>query len=193
MSHNTDHSAHHTGRAASGGVGDTLRETAQSAADAVRQAADRAKRGASEAYESAQDWAEDQYDAYGRRTAYHYRTARSSTEQFVNENPVLIGVIGLAAGLLLGALLPRTRPEDRAFGHWADEVRDQGLRYARDVTQRGREYVEETLNEVARGVAEAGNRESQADQGGNSPAPASRQTPGQGAGREGPSGRFQNT
>jgi hypothetical protein len=57
----------------------------------------------------------------------------------------MVGVVGLAAGLVIGALLPRTRHEDRAFGHWADEVRDQGLRYAREATQRGREYVEEAL------------------------------------------------
>jgi hypothetical protein len=46
---------------------------------------------------------------------------------------------------VIGALLPRTRQEDRAFGRWADEVREQGMRYARDATQRGREYVEEAL------------------------------------------------
>src|SRR3712207_8903503 len=57
----------------------------------------------------------------------------------------MVGVMGLAAGLVIGALLPRTRQEDRAFGRWADEVREQGMRYARDATQRGREYVEEAL------------------------------------------------
>jgi len=51
--------------------------------------------------------------------------------------------MGLAAGLVIGALLPRTRHEDRAFGRWSDEVRDEGMRYARDATQRGREYVED--------------------------------------------------
>ncbi|MDQ4136203.1 MAG: hypothetical protein M3158_08480, partial [Pseudomonadota bacterium] len=58
---------------------------------------------------------------------------------------LMVGVMGLAAGLVIGALLPRTRQEDRAFGRWADEVRQQGMRYARDATQRGREYVEEAL------------------------------------------------
>jgi hypothetical protein len=32
------------------------------------------------------------------------------------------------------------------FGEWADEVRNQGLRYAREAASRGREYVEETFN-----------------------------------------------
>lgn len=71
---------------------------------------------------------------------------RGSVEQFVTENPLLVGVVGIAAGLLLGALLPRTRQEDRNIGPYADEVRDQGLRYAREFTSRGREFVETALD-----------------------------------------------
>lgn len=84
---------------------------------------------------------------------------RSTVERFVEENPLLVGVVGVAAGLLLGALLPRTRQEDRNLGPWADEMRDQGLRYAREVTSLGREFVEtaldpDNLNAAARKVAE---------------------------------------
>jgi hypothetical protein len=57
----------------------------------------------------------------------------------------MVGLVGLAAGLLLGALLPRTRREDEMFGEWADEVREQGLRYAHEAAQRGRDYVEENF------------------------------------------------
>lgn len=71
---------------------------------------------------------------------------RGSVEQFVTENPLLVGVVGVAAGLLLGALLPRTRQEDRNIGPYADEVRDQGLRYAREFTSRGREFVATALD-----------------------------------------------
>jgi ElaB/YqjD/DUF883 family membrane-anchored ribosome-binding protein len=71
---------------------------------------------------------------------------RSSVERFVDDNPLLVGVVGVAAGLLLGALLPRTRQEDRNLGPYADEVRDQGLRYAREMTHRGREFVQTALD-----------------------------------------------
>ncbi|CAA2158662.1 hypothetical protein MBRA_03925 [Methylobacterium brachiatum] len=64
----------------------------------------------------------------------------------MDDNPLLVGVVGVAAGLLLGALLPRTRQEDRNIGPWADEVRDQGLRYAREVTNMGREFVQTALD-----------------------------------------------
>lgn len=185
----TQHNAHRSGRSSS--LDDTLRN----AADDVRETVDQARRRAGEAYERASSWAEERYDAYGRRSRQSLYGARSSAERFVSENPALVGVMGLAAGLLLGSLLPRTRHEDRAFGHWADEVRDQGLRYAREATQRGREFVEETLNTVADQV------DKQANDGGSGTGPQDRPaSPQGGAGlqggptgtREGPSGRHQN-
>ncbi|MFC6791899.1 hypothetical protein ACFQE0_21235 [Methylobacterium komagatae] len=83
------------------------------------------------------------------------RRSRTQVERFVEDNPLLVGVVGVAAGLLLGALLPRTRQEDRSLGPYADEVRGEGLRYAREMTHRGREFVQsaldpDNLNEVVR-------------------------------------------
>ena len=72
--------------------------------------------------------------------------ARHGMQEYVSQNPFMVGLVGLAAGLLIGALLPRTRREDEMFGEWADEVRNQGLRYARDAASRGREYVEENFS-----------------------------------------------
>jgi len=135
------------------GAADTARQTAQSAADTARQTADEVQRQARDTYEQASSWASDQYEAASRNLDYASRRsmqeverARHGVERFIQENPVLVGVMGLAAGLVIGALLPRTRQEDRTFGRWADEVREQGARYARDMTQRGREYVEEAFS-----------------------------------------------
>ena len=84
---------------------------------------------------------------------------KGAVERFVDENPLLVGVVGVAAGLLLGALLPRTRQEDKNLGPWADEVRGQGLRYAREVTGKGRAFVQtaldpDNLNAAARKLAD---------------------------------------
>jgi ElaB/YqjD/DUF883 family membrane-anchored ribosome-binding protein len=102
--------------------------------------------------DEASDWTREQYRQGARQLGQardqsmrQLRSAQGGIERFATENPLMVGVMGLAAGLVIGALLPRTRHEDRAFGRWADEVREQGMRYARDATQRGREYVEEAL------------------------------------------------
>jgi ElaB/YqjD/DUF883 family membrane-anchored ribosome-binding protein len=129
---------------------------AQQAADQVRQRAEGAYEGASEwardTYERASGWASDAYQGQrrrasqmGGRSARAFGNARGGVQSYVSENPMVVGLVGLAAGLLLGALLPRTRRENEMFGEWADEVRNQGLRYAREAANRGREYVEENF------------------------------------------------
>lgn len=172
------------------GAADSIRQSAQSAAESTRQTADQVQRQARDAYEQASSWASDQYESASRNLDYASRRsrqeldrARHGAERFIQENPVLVGVMGLAAGLVIGALLPRTRQEDRTFGRWADEVREQGVRYARDMTQRGREYVEEAFSGDDPGSSSY-DRERRGDDRGGGPRPG-------GAGSGGP-GRYQN-
>jgi ElaB/YqjD/DUF883 family membrane-anchored ribosome-binding protein len=134
-----------------------MTDKAQQAADQVRQKAEDVYEDASEwakdTYERATDWASGAYSQQRRRmnkmgghSSRAFGNARGGVQSYVSENPMVVGLVGLAAGLLLGALLPRTRRENEMFGEWADEVRNQGLRYARDAASRGREYVEETFS-----------------------------------------------
>ena len=134
-----------------------MTDKAQQAADQVRQKAEDAYEGASEwardTYERASGWASGTYsqqrrrmNQMGGRSGRAFGNARGGVQSYVSENPMVVGLVGLAAGLLIGALLPRTRRENEMFGEWADEVRNQGLRYAREAADRGREYVEETFS-----------------------------------------------
>ena len=136
---------------------DSLTGKAQQAADQVRHRAEDVYEGASEwaqdTYGRASEWASDAYQNQRRRAAHvgnrsasAFGHARGGVQSYVSENPMVVGLVGLAAGLLLGALLPRTRRENEMFGEWADEVRNQGVRYAREAADRGREYVEEAFN-----------------------------------------------
>lgn len=137
--------------------GGSVAGKAQQTADQVRQKAEEAYEGASEwardTYERASHWASDAYEGQRRqanrmrgRSSRAFGNARGGVQNYVSENPMVVGLVGLAAGLLLGALLPRTRRENEMFGEWADEVRNQGLRYARDAANRGREYVEDAFS-----------------------------------------------
>jgi ElaB/YqjD/DUF883 family membrane-anchored ribosome-binding protein len=138
------------------GSGQSSQQNAQGqggVADKAQQATEQVRQKAEDVYEGASDWASDTYgqqrrrmNQMGGRSTRAYGNARGSMQSYVSENPMVVGLVGLAAGLLLGALLPRTRRENEMFGEWADEVRNQGLRYAREAASRGREYVEETFN-----------------------------------------------
>lgn len=131
-----------------GGAADQARDRASAAYDDVRERAQGLHRRNLRAL--------DDLTSQGIDGLHRGRTA---VERFVDDNPLLVGVVGVAAGLLLGALLPRTRQEDQNIGPWADEVRDQGLRYAREVTNIGREFVQtaldpDNLNAAARKVVD---------------------------------------
>ena len=147
-----------------GSMTEKARHVAGQAGEKARETAEQVRQKAGEAYEGASEWAEDTYgrvsdwasDTYEHRresmghmrdrSVRTFNNVRGGVQHYVAENPMVVGLVGLAAGLLIGALLPRTRRENAAFGEWSDEVRNQGLRYAREATQRGREYVEETFS-----------------------------------------------
>jgi len=147
-----------------GSMADKAQQTAAQAGEKVRETADQVRQKAGEVYEGASEWAQDTYesvsgwasDTYDQhsdrvgnmrdRSAKTLGNVRGGVQQYVSENPMVVGLVGLAAGLLLGALIPRTRRENEVFGEWSDEVRNQGLRYARDATHKGREFVEEAFS-----------------------------------------------
>ncbi|MCJ2033124.1 YqjD family protein [Methylobacterium sp. J-068] len=140
-------------QAKAGELKDRAGEAVNDARDRITESAQDLRDRASDAYDDARGWVADTQEAgrrrindLGERGNARLQDGRSAIEDFVAENPLLVGVVGLAAGLLIGALLPRTRTEDQNVGPWADEVRDQGLRYARDVTHRGREFVASALD-----------------------------------------------
>lgn len=137
---------------------------ARHATERVREAVGEARQRASGTYEDASEWAHDTYDrvsdwasdAYRHRGERMYRLrersakrlseARGNIRHYAAENPMVVGLVGFAAGLLLGALLPRTRRENEVLGGWSDAARSQGLRYAREAARSGREYVEDMLD-----------------------------------------------
>lgn len=128
------------------------RETKDGAQNWAGEAYERASDWARDTYEHASSWAGDTYDngqhharRIHRRSADALHDFSAGIRTYVSKNPLAAGMIGLAAGIAIGALLPRTRRENEAFGEWSDEAWDQGLRYAHEMAQRGQEYVKETL------------------------------------------------
>ncbi len=126
----------------------TAREGLKGAAEAARSATEAVRTTASGAYGRASQTVGDAR----RRSAAQVTRHRRGVEAFVEENPVMVGVVGLATGLLIGALLPTTRRENQVFGRYADEVREQGMRYARELAEQGKSMVEENLDAVAKGA-----------------------------------------
>ncbi|WP_148861244.1 DUF3618 domain-containing protein [Marinobacter fonticola] len=56
-----------------------------------------------------------------------FRSARDNYNHLLQEQPLVVGALAIAAGAALGALLPRTPVEDRVMGETSDE-QTQGLK-----------------------------------------------------------------
>lgn len=81
----------------------------------------------------------------GRGARYSAQQARSGFEYMLNEQPLVLGALGIALGAALGAIVPATRREDELMG----EARD-------DLLHQAKEAGAEQLHKVQRVAEEAG-------------------------------------
>lgn len=87
-----------------------------------------------------------------------WRRAGDTSQRWITDNPLAVGVAAIAAGVAVGLAVPRTRLEDRTLG----ETRDSMVEMAGDAARDLRETVAEKAREVADEVM-----------GGTTPAPSS--------------------
>lgn len=72
------------------------------------------------------------------------------------ENPLGLAIGGVAAGFLVGMLLPRTKIEDERVGPIADQVKESAAETGHEALERGREVASEVAEEAVEGAKEVG-------------------------------------
>lgn len=72
------------------------------------------------------------------------------------ENPVGLALGGVAAGFLVGMLLPSTKVEDERVGPLADQVKETAAETGKEALDRGKEVASEVAGEAAEGAKAAG-------------------------------------
>jgi hypothetical protein len=115
-------------------TGEGLRQTVRSARESLHRAGDRSR-------ESLHRIADRSQDSYDR--------VRSTLADLVDEQPLMMGALGLALGGALGALLPRTDREDELMGEQRDELMDSATDAARDVAERAVESARDAAGQAA--------------------------------------------
>ena len=126
------------GTGESGGTetgGGRLSGVRQSAADAYEAARERT----SSAYQAAREAAGGAVQT-ARETA---RTAGRRTADGVDANPVAAVVGGLALGVIAGALLPKTRQEEKVLGTAGRKVTDTARQAIEAAKEAGRQQIDE--------------------------------------------------
>jgi ElaB/YqjD/DUF883 family membrane-anchored ribosome-binding protein len=135
---------------AASNVTDKVQDVAGNVADTVQDAAsnvtDTAQQWASQAQDQAQEWADD--------AQWQMQRARGWLERTWESNPIALGVAALAAGAIIGGLIPETPMENRMMG----EARDNLLQKAEDVAQTGvqkaQSATEQALHTVKQDVVQ---------------------------------------
>jgi len=94
-----------------------------------------------------------------RQSSFKAREHAQSAKNFMEEQPLVAGALGIAAGALIGALLPSTSVEDKLIGERADDVKStmtdkaaqassEAASVVSDKAKELRERGEEKLGEV---------------------------------------------
>lgn len=78
--------------------------------------------------------------ALNRRTDYVRERLRATSDDY----PLPVGAAFLAAGVLVGLLVPRTEPEDRWMGDAADRFKDDTRAKGEDLLERGKAAATQT-------------------------------------------------
>ena len=89
----------------------------------------------------------------GHNAADHAARAQNAISQLIEEQPFIVGAVGLAIGAAMGAWLPRSRREDDLMGETSDALKEQGASGARDQFEHLQEAGGRLVDKV-RSVAE---------------------------------------
>jgi hypothetical protein len=75
-------------------------------------------------------------------TSEQWYRARSGLDTFVQEQPLLMGAIGLAVGAALGASAPRTRQEEQLLGEASRKVTERARDLGGEQLAKAREMID---------------------------------------------------
>ena len=126
-------------------AGDAVSGTASAFSTAAGNAMDRVNAAAGSASEMAQSAASRAGGTLrsGSRAAGRVGSGAAST---VLDNPMLLGVLGLAAGALLGSLLPQAEGEEELLGGVAGQARDKAQELAAAAKEQGATVAQSVLD-----------------------------------------------
>lgn len=118
--------------------------------DKARDAADAARLAVAEKAAAARDYASEGWDAARERTTDYAGRVRNAASKSGHKaadtfeaNPLAAAVIGVAAGALLGALLPRTAREDEWLGESRDRLAERARAAAKAAVDAGKAELDE--------------------------------------------------
>ena len=126
---------------------------AAQAKDKTREVVDQVRDAASSASAQVRDAASTATD----QVQQTWQRAGHTSQRWLTENPLAVGVAAVAAGVALGLVVPGTRLEDRTLGETRDSMVEKASEAARDlrdaVAVKAKDVAAEVMEEVAPAAA----------------------------------------
>jgi hypothetical protein len=104
---------------------------------------------------------------YGDQASRRARQGYNSVVGLVDEHPLLAGIMGIAAGAVLGASIPASRYENEWLGEYSDELYNRAREYGSEAIDRATTVVRTAAEAGVEAARDAGKDE--ADKQGISP------------------------
>ncbi len=148
--------------------GSRWRDAAASAGAMGHKVKDGAAHAREAAHHTRERWADGVRRARGRagelgdRSRQQIDRARGAVSSILDEQPLVLGALGLALGAALGASLPATRREDELMGDRRDDLLDRAQRSAHDKADAVAHSVADSVRQTVHKSDEA--REQTADE-----------------------------
>jgi|GEM_PF-6801691 len=101
---------------------------------------------------------------YGNNAKNKAQNISSQISSFVTERPVMTGLLGLAIGACVGAMMPTTQSENRAAGRVRDQAKNKFAESADQMTQSIKEAAQHTKEDLAQSFEDQGLTGSSKDQ-----------------------------
>ena len=116
---------------------ETAKETVNRTTDKVKETADRAADALHETVNKTSDIAQSQV-----------KQVRDGFNQLLEEQPLILGAVGLAVGAMIGAAFPSTEQEDRLVGEIRDKTLNKGKELGAQAYEKGSELAKQNIERV---------------------------------------------
>jgi hypothetical protein len=83
--------------------------------------------------------------------------ARDGLTRLIEDHPIAVGALGLVAGAVMAALLPRSDAEERLVGPAGEQIRDGAANLGREAVERAQQVAERTVDAAMDAVRQAVN------------------------------------
>jgi ElaB/YqjD/DUF883 family membrane-anchored ribosome-binding protein len=121
---------------------ETAKETVSRTTDKVKETADRAADALHETVNKTRDIAQSQV-----------KQVRDGFNQLLEEQPLILGAVGLAVGAMIGAAFPSTEQEDRLVGEIRDKTLNKGKELGAQVYEKGSELAKQNIERAVQATS----------------------------------------